>query len=139
LESQKFYPRREDLEAILRRVDHTGDQRISYEEFSELTSVNEKNLSPEEASDEMNNDKSKQTEELTKDVAQSEQKILRSNSKEYVIRESLEETVDKYESPDKDGNVLKKRGGDNVNRKLNLDGTEIKDKKVNEEENDDGI
>ena len=120
-------------------MDHTGDQLISYEEFSELTSVNEKNLSPEEASDEMNNDKSRQTEELTKDVAQSVLKILRSNSKEYVIRESLEETVDKYESPDKDGGVMKKKGGEKINRKLNLDGSEIKDKKVDEEDNDDGI
>lgn len=31
-------PTTEDLEAILRRCDHTGDQVISYQEFSEMTS-----------------------------------------------------------------------------------------------------
>ncbi len=31
-------PLTEDLEAILRRCDHTGDQTLNYTEFSELTS-----------------------------------------------------------------------------------------------------
>ena len=34
----------EELEAILRRVNHEGDQQISYEEFCELVSSNEDNI-----------------------------------------------------------------------------------------------
>jgi len=33
LESNGFYARREDIEAILRRCDHDGNQMISFEEF----------------------------------------------------------------------------------------------------------
>lgn len=40
--------KREDLEAILRRIDHEGNQKINFEEFSEATSINEKNLDPME-------------------------------------------------------------------------------------------
>ena len=38
LERNGFYPRREDIEAILRRMDHDANRMISYEEFCELTS-----------------------------------------------------------------------------------------------------
>lgn len=37
LERNGFYPRREDIEAILRRVDHDANHMISYDEFCELT------------------------------------------------------------------------------------------------------
>lgn len=43
LEGNGFLVRREDIEAILRRVDHNANQRINYEEFTEITSVNEFN------------------------------------------------------------------------------------------------
>jgi len=36
LEDNRFYVRQNDIEAILRRIDHSGDQQISFEEFSEL-------------------------------------------------------------------------------------------------------
>ena len=36
LEDNRFYPRQNDIEAILRRVDHSGDQQLSFEEFSEV-------------------------------------------------------------------------------------------------------
>lgn len=36
-----FRPATEDLEAILRRVDHSGDQLLSYAEFAEMTGYNE--------------------------------------------------------------------------------------------------
>ena len=35
LESNGFYPRREEIEAILRRCDHDGNRLINYEEFCE--------------------------------------------------------------------------------------------------------
>jgi hypothetical protein len=35
-------PNREDLEAILRRVDHDGSLSINFDEFTEITSVAEK-------------------------------------------------------------------------------------------------
>ncbi len=48
LESNNFHAKREDLEAILRRVDHDGNQRISFDEFCEITSVNEQKLNEHE-------------------------------------------------------------------------------------------
>mmetsp|Transcript_19561 Transcript_19561/g.26432 ORF Transcript_19561/g.26432 Transcript_19561/m.26432 type:complete len:135 (-) Transcript_19561:1284-1688(-) len=39
LERNGFYPRREDVEAILRRCDHDANRSISYAEFCELASV----------------------------------------------------------------------------------------------------
>ena len=36
-----FYPRTEDLEAILRRCDHDADNALSYEEFCEVTDIRE--------------------------------------------------------------------------------------------------
>lgn len=47
LERNGFFPRREDVEAILRRVDHDANQMISYEEFCELTRVVNSATSPE--------------------------------------------------------------------------------------------
>ena len=37
LEKNGFYPRREDIEAILRRLDHDANKMLSFEEFCELT------------------------------------------------------------------------------------------------------
>ena len=39
LDQNGFYPRTEDLEAILRRCDHDADRFFSYEEFCELVEV----------------------------------------------------------------------------------------------------
>jgi hypothetical protein len=52
LEKNGFYPRREDTEAILRRMDHDGDQAISYLDFCELTSMdaNASSASPDKTS-----------------------------------------------------------------------------------------
>ncbi len=41
LERNSFFPRREDVEAILRRCDHDANRMISYAEFCELTCVAE--------------------------------------------------------------------------------------------------
>lgn len=41
LESNSFFPRREDVEAILRRCDHDGNRMISYAEFCEIASIQE--------------------------------------------------------------------------------------------------
>ena len=51
LERNSFYPRREDIEAILRRCDHDANRQISYSEFCELASIDEAsaaNASPED-------------------------------------------------------------------------------------------
>lgn len=37
LEQNGFYPRTEDLEAILRRCDHDADRSLNFEEFCEIT------------------------------------------------------------------------------------------------------
>lgn len=39
LERNGFYPRREDIESILRRIDHDGNQRIGYNEYCELVKM----------------------------------------------------------------------------------------------------
>ena len=39
LEKNGFYPRREDIEAILRRMDHDANRQLTYDEFCELTCV----------------------------------------------------------------------------------------------------
>jgi len=39
LEKNGFYPRESDLEAILRRCDHSGDKEMSYTEFCEATEI----------------------------------------------------------------------------------------------------
>ena len=41
LEKNTFFPRREDIEAILRRCDHDANRTISYAEFAELTQMQE--------------------------------------------------------------------------------------------------
>ena len=41
LESNSFFPRREDVEAILRRCDHDGNRMIGYAEFCEIASIQE--------------------------------------------------------------------------------------------------
>lgn len=38
-------PRQGEIEAILRRCDHEGNQKLNYQEFCEATSCNEDNLS----------------------------------------------------------------------------------------------
>lgn len=43
LERNGFYPRREDIEAILRRLDHNADQALSYVDFCELTTITDPN------------------------------------------------------------------------------------------------
>ena len=48
LEQHGFQPRREDLEAILRRCDHNANQQLNYDEFCEMCSVNEYCYSQEE-------------------------------------------------------------------------------------------
>ena len=39
LERNSFYPRADDIEAILRRCDHDANRQISYSEFCESTSL----------------------------------------------------------------------------------------------------
>ena len=39
LERNGFFARHSDIEAILRRIDHDGDQAICYEDFCELTTI----------------------------------------------------------------------------------------------------
>ena len=41
LESNSFFPCKEDIEAILRRCDHDANREISYAEFCDMTSVQE--------------------------------------------------------------------------------------------------
>lgn len=46
LESNGYWPRSEDIESILRRIDHDGNQMISYNEFCELASIGNPNTDP---------------------------------------------------------------------------------------------
>jgi len=50
LERNGFYARRDDIEAILRRLDHDANRMISYTEFCELASVQDRAGRGEQAS-----------------------------------------------------------------------------------------
>lgn len=44
LERNSFFPRREDVEAILRRCDHDANRQVSYTEFCEMTCIVDPNV-----------------------------------------------------------------------------------------------
>lgn len=94
LESHGFYPKREDLEAILRRCNHDGNLMLNYEEFCEATSVNEYNLSAEEAEAKHQSSSKKS---LQREIQATP--MRKSNSKEDLINQSIEETMEKYDTP----------------------------------------
>ena len=49
LEKNSFFPRREDIEAILRRCDHDGNRELAYDEFLELVVQNEEGTEKKQA------------------------------------------------------------------------------------------
>lgn len=49
LERNSFFPRREDVEAILRRCDHDGNRMISYSEFCEIAAIAQTNSARKQA------------------------------------------------------------------------------------------
>ena len=51
LEKNGFYPRREDIEAILRRLDHDANKMLSFEEFCEVCGPDADELSRDEDDD----------------------------------------------------------------------------------------
>lgn len=70
LERNSFFPRREDVEAILRRCDHDANRQISYAEFCELASLEapradaaEEQEQPAANSGDANNDEGKDANE----------------------------------------------------------------------------
>jgi Ca2+-binding EF-hand superfamily protein len=103
LEKNAFYPKREDLEAILRRCNHDGNLMLSLEEFCEITSVNEYNLTAEES--QILHSSSKK--DLEKDLSASP--IRKSNSREDILHDSIDEAMEKYDTPHK--------GTDHINAK----------------------
>ena len=54
LEKNGFYPRREDIESILRRLDHDANRMISYEEYCELASITDTSRRPSDANQQQN-------------------------------------------------------------------------------------
>ena len=95
--------RNDELEAILRRCDHNADQLIGFDEFCEMVSSNEKNISSPEEQDEQNY--RTQTKELRKDITNSP--LRKSPSKNDVYEKSIDETLEQYQSP-LDKKVMKK-------------------------------
>lgn len=87
--------RTEELEAILRRCNHEGDQMISYQEFCELVSSNEDNLQSPEDLEEKNNQSNNK--ELRNDISNSP--IRKSPSKTDIYEKSIDETLEQYSSP----------------------------------------
>lgn len=71
LERNGFYPRKEDIEAILRRVDHDANHMISYEEFCELTAVIDSTTGPESPEKSSSKSPSKQTSPVKQEKNQS--------------------------------------------------------------------
>ena len=110
LEQHMFYPRRDDLEAILRRCNHDGNLMLNYEEFCEITSVNEYNRTVDEVVEGVTTNK-----EFAKECSP----MRKSNSREDILQESMEEAMDKYDTPVKgEDDEAKAKSG--VAKKLNL-------------------
>ena len=80
LEKNGFYPRREDIEAILRRLDHDANKMLSFDEFCELTGP-ESGEGPDE-------------DEESKDAAQFER-----TNESPLRKENGEDPKDAYTSP----------------------------------------
>ena len=67
LESNGFFPRAEDLEAILRRCDHDADRALSFEEFSEVTEGLKKVEAPAEDNEQPKESSEKKEEAKTEE------------------------------------------------------------------------
>jgi Ca2+-binding EF-hand superfamily protein len=85
----KHNPRNEELEAILRRCDHEGDQMISYDEFCELVSSNEEGITHEEVDEKIYDSSTKK--ELSRDISNSP--IRKSPSKNDLYEKSIDDTL----------------------------------------------
>ena len=109
LQKNCFYPQREDLEAILRRIDHSADQNISYEEFYELASCNSQKLSQ----DQMERNQLRQSRDSQDLHKQMNGQHMKSSS-----RSELSPPKNYFENEEEEKNKQKERS---VARKLDLD------------------
>lgn len=101
LENNGFYPRTEDLEAILRRCDHDADRALSFEEFCEIAEIvgqvadSQKAESPEKINASPKDDKDNTNERAEAEKREKEyREELAKREKEY--REELEKREKEY-------------------------------------------
>jgi len=85
-EQSLMNPKKEELEAFLRRCDHEADQMISFDEFCEIVSSNDNQLSNDNVDEKLFSSNSKK--ELQKDLERSPPK--RSGSKTDLYEKSLD-------------------------------------------------
>ena len=133
LKSNNFEVKREDLEAILRRIDHEGNQMINLEEFIEATAINEMNLDISEE-EKQRQGKSPIKDDLEKQLS-SERKRGRSNSKKELLHDEFDEAIEKYESAEKDRKQKEQKNPkEKSGKKLNFEDEKKKKNEISEEE-----
>lgn len=81
LEKNGFYPRREDTESIIRRVDHDGDRHINYDEFSELVGGLSEARPAEEAEG---------GEKVVEETKEEEEVVVKVNEKQEILGDEVE-------------------------------------------------
>ena len=92
----KYTAKKEDIEAILRRCDHEGDQMINYSEFVEFTSLNEEDLNVDNAETKAY-ESSPSRKQLKDDIKSSP--LRKSNSKSDIHRKTMDEALEDYVDP----------------------------------------
>jgi Ca2+-binding EF-hand superfamily protein len=90
-------PKKEELEAILRRCDHEADQMISYDEFCEIVSSNDDKLHNDNVDENLYHSDSKR--QLEKDIKNSP--LKKSGSKSDLYEKSIDQTLEQYSPEDK--------------------------------------
>jgi hypothetical protein len=90
LEANGFYPRRDDLESILRRCDHDANQNINFEEFVEISSGRPVGKS----TDDFDHKSSSPNRKTMKNEIKTTQ-VKKSNSRSDIYNEELDQTYDR--------------------------------------------
>ena len=113
METNGFYPRTEDLEAILRRCDHDADRALSYEEFCEVTELEQGEDEDQESvvHDSKTNNNSPQRKEIQQEVSNA-QKGKRRNSNDKLDsapKENIEEAMERKEAEERERQIIEER------------------------------
>lgn len=112
LELNGFYPRTEDLEAILRRCDHDADRALSYEEFCEVTELEKDDDGDQESivHDSKTNNNSPQRKEIREDISKSQKKRRNSNDKlDAAPKENIEESWERKQAEERERQIIEER------------------------------
>ena len=107
MEQNGFYPRTEDLEAILRRCDHDADRHLTFDEFCEVTELpgsgSQEEVSMIHDTDANNNSPARK--EIQEVVAEAQPELKKSNSNDRLDsapKENIEESWERKEAEERE-------------------------------------